>query len=595
MRTLFSNNNSFPDGTTIYEKILLAKLESLYFKKEREDLLNLERKFSSKDFLIPLKEFNLDYKQQQIQNLIKNVFFNMRNDGPIEKFYQVMAELFTENQIMRLLCRVILYWQMVLLSSSFDTENYISQIINDKIEQRNDLIVVFLAFIESNLNFINIQQKKPPMEFRIDEYPRDTLYLIGVNAEYQILHHTELPLPKTFYSNGEQLANKHTLTKDDLVPRQSNKNNRNPNYGSNDGNEERKYNQGNVPQTSVDQPIKKIDPVLQFVSTLTQFNEKYSSELDLRSKATFAELSKKLKSDMILALNGLPVDDLAKEALQRTFTELAGGVETIKTHIAHQSSPRGTCDICGEKEKDGLFYSMECNWNYEFVPAFCTKCFEILLRARFYMDLGKPYLTMDCFDKEKCPRRLIFTEDSLMKIFTNIQNFHEFLTRYNKLRDKCGRCFSASCKTKFTGNMTDDETICLECLKCKKFTCKVCWEEFHAGLLCRHLQEEYNAAAVLNLMKKIIVCPICYSITRNTLDDQVDNTIKCEGCHRLLCDTCYQSYDATNFHGPVIHDIICPKYKNKRFNDPKDKCEICEVKGYNCKEIDYFRFLGFKN
>lgn len=318
----------------------------------------------------------------------------------------------------------------------------------------------------------------------------------------------------------------------------------------------------------------------------------YSLELDLTSKKSFALVAKNLKKDLIKSVNEFSFNKTTKDALIKTFFELAVGVENLKTHLTYQSSTRDSCDVCEEKG-DLLFYSLECTNNYEFVSGFCKSCLEMFLKSKFYKALNKPYLTIECFEKENCAKRMIFTEDSLEPLFKNKGSFEEFLEKYNKLREKFGLCYS--CKAKFYSNEANSDKLVITCTKCKKHTCPVCWEEFHPELLCKHFQKEFNAAKVQNLLEKIMVCPFCYGLTRknigNEIGDNDTNYIACEECHRRLCDTCYQSIDAISFHGPVIHDINCPKYRKEKMNLGED-CDMCEIKGYKCKVINHHKLIG---
>ena len=137
----------------------------------------------------------------------------------------------------------------------------------------------------------------------------------------------------------------------------------------------------------------------------------YSSELDLTSKKSFALVAKNFKNDLIKSVNEFSFDKITKDARKKTFFELAVGVENLKTHLSYQSSIRDFCDVC-EKDDDLLFYNMECTNNYEFVYGFCKSCMEMFLRSKFYKALSKPYLTLECFEKENCAKRMIFTEDA---------------------------------------------------------------------------------------------------------------------------------------------------------------------------------------
>ena len=144
--------------------------------------------------------------------------------------------------------------------------------------------------------------------------------------------------------------------------------------------------------------------------------------------------------------------------------------------------------------------------------------------------------------------------------------------------------------------------MCLNC-QCQKQTCKICWEEVHFEKLCKHLQEEYNIVAVHDLIDKVIVCPICYAVTRKPTEKEAAIAIKgsnneiesieCEGCHLHLCKKCLQSIDSIKCHGPCIHSSKCHHYSNERNKVGDGECEICEIKGYPCKEINYIQFLGF--
>ena len=610
MKTYISKN--LPNGTTIYEKILLAKFESLYFKKDDDILKKFTDKLSKNEFWIPLKEFNLEYKAQKVQSNINSLLFKLRNDVSIEAFYQIMSDLaFSPDQTLQTLCQVILYWQMQMApqSFSFEIESYMRQIIDNIMELKNDLIMVFAHFLESSITFINMQDKNnyKIRNFDVDK-PVDTLCLtVSRNADIHILHYTRAVLPESIY---EQANFNHPLTEDDLVLKKG--------ANSYDRNEERKYDQGEV--KNYEQPAKK-DPHKQFLSILTQFAENYANGLDLRTNSNFAVISKNWKSDLKMAIKLLPEDGETKTNLENSLFSLAAGIEDIKTHLAFQPSSRDACDIC--RKKDGYFYSIECNWAKEFVPAFCRICFGMLLRSKFYMEINKAYLTLECFEKETCMKRMIFTEDSLGKIFQNENILGKFLQTYKKLRDKNGTCFS--CHAKFSSELTGNDDMCLTC-PCKKQTCKSCWEEVHFEKLCKHLQEEYNTVAVHDLIDKIIVCHICFAVTRIPNADEVSaiegtnhnrtsetneskvvgsnnrtsetkesiiESIKCDGCHRQLCKKCFQSIDAILRHGPCIHEFGCSHYSIKRNKDYKGECEICEIKGYPCNEMIYRKFLGF--
>ena len=170
------------------------------------------------------------------------------------------------------------------------------------------------------------------------------------------------------------------------------------------------FAQGNV--KNYEQPAKK-DPLQQFLLVLTKFTEDYTNGLDLWSNTNFSFISKNWKSDLLMAIKLLPEDADTKTNLENSLFGLAAGIEDIKTHLAFQPSAREVCDICGKKDGKGYFYSVVCNWAKEFVPAFCRICFGMLLRSKFYMEINKPYLTLECFEKESCSKRMIFTEDSL--------------------------------------------------------------------------------------------------------------------------------------------------------------------------------------
>ena len=247
MKTYISKN--LPNGTTIYEKILLAKFESLYFKKDDDILKKFTDKLSKNEFWIPLKEFNLEYKAQKVQSNINSLLFKLRNDVSIEAFYQIMSDLaFSPDQTLQTLCQVILYWQMQMApqSFSFEIESYMRQIIDNIMELKNDLIMVFAHFLESSITFINMQDKNnyKIRNFDVDK-PVDTLCLtVSRNADIHILHYTRAVLPESIY---EQANFNHPLTEDDLVLKKG--------ANSYDRNEERKYDQGEV--KNYEQPAKK--------------------------------------------------------------------------------------------------------------------------------------------------------------------------------------------------------------------------------------------------------------------------------------------------------------------------------------------------
>ena len=210
MNAFYSKN--LPKSTTIYEKLLLAKLESLYFKRDVDALRKLIDKISSKDFMNPLKEFNdIEFKMKKIQSDIQNFCSTLKNETSLEAFYQIMNELiFSQDQTLRILCRIILYWQMILLKTRFDIEIHV-KLLKDKLKPRNKLIIGFLHFIQSSLYFINNQDIKGFNE----EFAHNPLYFIENNDKsYDVFHYTSLPLPKTFYE--KLFNNQHPMTEDDL-------------------------------------------------------------------------------------------------------------------------------------------------------------------------------------------------------------------------------------------------------------------------------------------------------------------------------------------------------------------------------------------
>ena len=131
MKTFYSKN--LPPSTTIYEKILFAQFERLYFQRESAKLKQLTEIMSSKDFLTPLTEFKDINVLKKIEMDIKIVCLKLNEDFSFEQFYQIIASFAfsPDHQCLRIFCRLILYRQMVLLSCSFNIENYMSKIINN--------------------------------------------------------------------------------------------------------------------------------------------------------------------------------------------------------------------------------------------------------------------------------------------------------------------------------------------------------------------------------------------------------------------------------------------------------------------------------
>ena len=164
--------------------------------------------------------------------------------------------------------------------------------------------------------------------------------------------------------------------------------------------------------------------------------------------------------------------------------------------------------------------------NLDSIPIFCQPCFKLILKSKFYLEIEKPYLTVDCLEKEICIRRMIFTENSLQQFIYDPKELNNFLENYNIIRENYRKCFS--CKTMFIP-YNQSFKIDIFCKKCKKKTCKVCWNEFHPRKLCQYLLRDYNLTPLKNMIGKIFVCPLCFAISR------VNQHHKCENCNRSFC------------------------------------------------------------
>jgi len=544
----------------------------------------LTDKISSQEFLTPLKEFpELVSKKAQTENNIKNLCFQLlKSDLSVNDFYKIIGDLiFSEARLLRMVCRLILYWQMMLMNEKFDVKGVLGQIESDIFEEKTtELTLVFLNFVETSLYFY--KNSKEVVKYLNEEYPKDIIYFVAGN---QIMHYTRLPLPKTIYEDIFM----EMLIEDDLALK-------NYNYSEefeerkNDQNFPNKKNNQYMNSNAIGKPPKE-NPLSKVIITMGKLIEKYSSEIDFDSKKSL-EGTGTLYGDFEKALQGLPKDQEEVRSVQKYMDDLIENIEKAKTHTCYQPSPKDFCDIC--KTAQNFYFQIECmrNSDLKSLPVFCKTCFKLLLKSKFFSELPMPYLTLECFDKEKCNKRMIFTEKSLQKFIEDNKELTDFLKDYNTLRDKFGKCFS--CKNKWASSETQDDKMSMVCQKCNRETCKVCWNESHPAKLCNHLIKEYNTAPLHNLVGEIIVCPICYSISRKI--SQGENIIKCENCHRTLCEFCFQSMDSISYHGAFLHDSNCQFYSYKKVRTTEEEeCQICNIRGRDtpCKQFSYRKFIGF--
>ena len=514
--------------SNIYEMILFSNLERLFLKKDKETLKNLFETISSKEFLKPLTEFaNYGNKLKNSESLIKNFCFKLNCELSIEKYYDLMGEILTSELKPLRLICRLILYQLIIMKKKSSSEA--DKILKKKYSNDN-----FEQNPELIIHFINFIQNQ------------------GKNDKY-----------KDNFALEE--------SKFELLPNSQKKNSQSNNFLN--------YQKNN-----------REEQLYQLINTIGKLFGRYSNEIDLDSKKSL-EGTMVLYKDFEKTLQVLPKEKPEILLMQQSIHDLIENIEKIKTHTCYHPSPKVNCDICGQEQNK--FLQIECmtNFSLESRQVFCKNCFKLILKSKFYSELRMPYLTLDCLEKERCYKRMIFTENSLQGYIEDRKELQEFLKVYNILRENYGRCFQ--CKIKWISTVIEkDDKMGILCNKCKKLTCKICWKEFHVEKLCEHLIKEYNP--IYNLMGKILICPICYAISRKI--NQNEKIVKCENCQRMLCKFCNQTMDSIDFHGPSLHDGTCPEFsKNKKKNvgDNEDECQICEIRGTPCKQFSYRKFIGF--
>ena len=606
-------SKKLPNERSIFETVLISKLEQIYFCKNQESLDKMRNKINNPAFLNLLGEFqfpDISFKKNKIKDSIRSFFTKFDFSFGNKEFYDMlMGSILNIDEIFKYMCRLIIVNQLILLSETFEVQVLLNKIFKTSDFSGNpELMMIFLNFIESNLIIFN--DKGVILADYSNNMSYDTVYLLSYStSNFEILHKTSILLPLEFYEEKSEFNN--ILKKEDL----------------------RKKEENEVGGSRLNKPNNNSQEIF-FYNRLISTFKLMSTELELDSKRTTMEMTTNF-NDLIKCIQEssltLPIE---KKDLTNGLETLMESIEKIRTHVSVQPNVKDFCDIC-DKQKTN-YIALDCTRNYstDKLRVHCENCFEIMIKWGLYTSLDKPNLTIDCFERENCNRRMVFSEKSLKPYIHDESDFKQFIKTLNQLMNNYKHCYSCDEKQTFEGQ-EDKLIVTCNSKKCNKKTCTVCWKEAHGDILCTHLRIEYENIFREKLNKLLFVCRLCYSLSKIQTHDEIaekcknckvklcyqcdkkkekqknckickvelcencllyQNEIKCEHCHRNLCRYCFQSIDSINYHGNKLHDISCEKYRisDSGYKNQEEECLICELRGSECKPFEYRKFVGYE-